>query len=88
MISERHYSRLAKLIADTNGEVIIGGKTIPENQYIEPTVITNVKMDDPIMKDEIFGPILPIVEVQSLEEAINVVKKDEKPLASYCFGMF
>ena len=55
-------------------------------QFIEPTIVTNVKMDDPLMKDELFGPILPIVEVKSLEEAISIIKADEKPLASYCFG--
>ena len=49
-------------------------------------MLTNVKLDDPIMKDEIFGPILPIVNVDSLDEALKIIKKDEKPLASYCFG--
>ena len=43
-------------------------------------------MDDALMKDELFGPILPIVEVKDIEEAIKIVRADEKPLASYCFG--
>lgn len=86
MVSQRHYDRLKNLISETKGTVVIGGKTVDEGRFIEPTVVTNVKLDDPLMKDEIFGPILPIIQVESLEEALKIIKSDEKPLASYCFA--
>jgi len=86
MVSKRHYDRLAGLLKETKGTVAIGGKTIDDGRYIEPTVLTNVKLDDPIMRDEIFGPIMPIINVESLDEALKIIKKEEKPLASYCFA--
>ena len=86
MVSQRHYDRLAGMLKETKGTVSIGGKTIDEGRYIEPTVLTNVKLDDPVMKDEIFGPIMPIINVDNLDEALKIIKKEEKPLASYCFG--
>jgi len=86
MVSQRHYDRLAGMLKETKGTVAIGGKTIDEGRYIEPTVLTNVKLDDPVMKDEIFGPIMPIINVDNLDEALKIIKKEEKPLASYCFA--
>ena len=88
MVSQRHYQRLQSLLKETNGEIVIGGKTKDEGSYIEPTVVVNVKMDDALLRDELFGPILPIVEVKDINEAIKIVRADEKPLASYCFGKF
>ena len=88
MVSQRHYQRLQNLLKETNGEIVIGGKTKDEGNYIEPTVVVNVKMDDALLRDELFGPILPIVEVKDINEAIKIVRADEKPLASYCFGKF
>lgn len=88
MVSQRHYQRLQNLLKETNGEIVIGGKTKDDGNYIEPTVVVNVKMDDALLRDELFGPILPIVEVKDINEAIKIVRADEKPLASYCFGEF
>ena len=88
MVSQRHYQRLQNLLKETNGEIVIGGKTKDDGNYIEPTVVVNVKMDDALLRDELFGPILPIVEVKDINEAIKIVRADEKPLASYCFGKF
>ena len=88
MVSQRHYQRLQNLLKETNGEIVIGGKTKDEGNYIEPTVVVNVKMDDALLRDELFGPILPIVEVKDINEAIKIVRADEKPLASYCFGEY
>ena len=58
------------------------------SQYIEPTVVTDVDIDDILMKDELFGPILPIIEVDGFNDAIKLIKTQEKPLAAYCFGNF
>ena len=88
MVSQRHYQRLQNLLKETNGEIVIGGKTKDDGNYIEPTVVVNVKMDDALLRDELFGPILPIVEVKDINEAIKIVRADEKPLASYCFGEY
>ena len=54
--------------------------------YFSPAVLTDVGYDNPIMEEEIFGPILPVVKVKSLDESINYVNSNEKPLALYLFS--
>lgn len=58
-----------------SGKVAIGGDTDPQENYISPTFLINVKLTDPIMKDEIFGPILPIVNVENAYEAIQHINE-------------
>ncbi|MGL5318514.1 MAG: aldehyde dehydrogenase family protein, partial [Bacteroidales bacterium] len=55
-------------------------------KYIEPTILTGITEHDPIMQEEIFGPLLPVMEYQELEEVIRYINKKEKPLALYFFG--
>lgn len=69
----------------TRGKVTIGGKVLQNERYIEPTVMTDVSPNDPLMQDELFGPILPIVPVISVDEAIEFINKRDKPLALYVF---
>ena len=57
----------------SSGKVVIGGKTDADDLWIEPTVLIDVKPTDPVMKEEIFGPILPIVEVGSVSEAVQFI---------------
>lgn len=83
IINEKHFERLQNLI--TNENIIFGGNFDKETLKIEPTIIDNVKLDSPIMKEEIFGPILPILSFENIENAIEIVKKKEKPLALYLF---
>ncbi|BAY12672.1 aldehyde dehydrogenase [Calothrix sp. NIES-2098] len=83
IISQKHFDRLANLLK--YGEVIIGGETIPEERYIAPTLIDNVSLDAPIMQEEIFGPILPIIEYSDITEAIAFINSRPKPLALYLF---
>ncbi|MDZ8051772.1 MAG: aldehyde dehydrogenase [Aulosira sp. ZfuVER01] len=83
IISQKHFDRLANLL--NNGEVIIGGETNPQERYIAPTVIDNVSLDAPIMQEEIFGPILPIIEYSDITEAIALINSRPKPLALYLF---
>lgn len=83
IINDRHYQRVSQLI--DSGHVVIGGQTDASNKYIAPTVITDVAPDSPIMREEIFGPILPIVRAENLEEAIAFIRKGDKPLAAYIF---
>ncbi|RLD42079.1 MAG: aldehyde dehydrogenase [Bacteroidetes bacterium] len=84
IISPRHYKRLVSLI--DNSRTIIGGDTNEKELYISPTVLDNITFDDEIMQEEIFGPILPIIEFDDLSWAIKMVKERPKPLALYIFS--
>lgn len=65
------YRRLSKFL--TNGTIAIGGKTDPSEKFIEPTILIDVKPTDPVMQEEIFGPILPIVNINNAYEAIKFI---------------
>ena len=84
IISDRHFTRLVNLLK--GGNITAGGQADPETRYIAPTIIENVSPDDPIMQEEIFGPILPIIEYEELRDAISFVQSREKPLALYFFS--
>lgn len=83
IVNERHQSRLAGLLKD--GDVAIGGQADASDRYIAPTILRNVSADSPVMRDEIFGPVLPILKVPSIDAAIKFVNQREKPLALYIF---
>lgn len=85
IVNERHFNRLTTALAATKGAVAIGGGSNAAAIEIEPTVVVDPALDEPLMTDEIFGPILPIVTVQSLDEAIEFVNSRPKPLAAYLF---
>lgn len=84
IVNLRHHERLLKLMAGQ--EVAFGGGTRAEDCYIEPTVLRNVSPDSPIMQSEIFGPVLPVLRIKGLDEAIAFVNQGEKPLALYLFS--
>jgi aldehyde dehydrogenase (NAD+) len=84
VVNEPHFHRLEKLLH--SGTVAVGGRSDADTRYIEPTVLTGVTRDDPVMGEEIFGPILPVIAVESLDEAVAFVNADEKPLALYTFS--
>ena len=84
IINMRHFNRLQPLLE--KGDVIIGGQSDPQDLYIAPTVITNLSWADSIMQDEIFGPILPVLEFDDLSEAITTINSRPKPLALYVFS--
>ncbi|MBS4211084.1 aldehyde dehydrogenase [Neobacillus rhizophilus] len=84
IVSERHFKRLEGFL--DNGQVYSGGKTNSETLAIEPTVLTNISWDDPIMQDEIFGPILPVMEYSNLSEVVDGIHNHPKPLALYIFS--
>ena len=67
------------------GTIIHGGRMNPETRYIEPTLIDGITFDDPIMQEEIFGPLLPIIPYTTIEDAITRINRGEKPLALYLF---
>ncbi len=84
IINEQEFNRLANLIKEDN--ILIGGQIDRQNMVIEPTVISVKSLDDESMQEEIFGPILAIVEINSIDDAINFVSVREKPLALYLFS--
>jgi aldehyde dehydrogenase (NAD+) len=83
MVNDRHFERVSSLI--DSAQVAIGGETDAATKYIAPTVLTGVAGDSPVMQQEIFGPLLPIVRSESLEEAIAFIRNNDKPLAAYIF---
>jgi len=84
IVNEKHHRRLAGLLKES-GDVVFGGELVEDDCYIAPTVVRNVKPDSPLMSEEIFGPILPILSSKSLDESIAFVNEREKPLALYIF---
>lgn len=85
MVTQRHTARIRKLLDSTRGTIVCGGKTDEENKFVEPTIVTDVTLDDPLMQEEIFAPILPIYTVDSVNEAISIINSREKPLTLYVF---
>jgi len=89
LVSEGHQQGLIKVLAESikqGAKVEIGGGTNGDGRFIPPTLLTGVKEDNAIMRDEIFGPILPILTFRSLDEAIALIRKKDKPLALYVFS--
>ncbi|MDQ1913365.1 aldehyde dehydrogenase [Paenibacillus sp. GD4] len=83
IVNDRHFERLTAYLKD--GVPVYGGRSVPELRRIEPTLLTEVDWSSRVMQDEIFGPILPILEYDDLEEAIAQVVEQPKPLALYLF---
>ncbi|XP_022595058.1 aldehyde dehydrogenase family 3 member B1-like isoform X1 [Seriola dumerili] len=86
IVSPRHWMRLMELLKKSSGKVVLGGESDQEEKYIAPTVLVDVSEDDALMEEEIFGPILPILTVESLEEGIDFINRKEKALAVYVFS--
>ncbi len=89
IISERHHGRLTTLMRDSvrgGAKIAFGGDVEPNERYIAPTSLVDVAEDAPIMKEEIFGPILPVLPVNSVHAAVEFIRRREKPLALYIFS--
>jgi aldehyde dehydrogenase (NAD+) len=85
IVNERHFDRLTTALAATKGNVVIGGGSDASKISIQPTVVVDPDPAEPLMTDEIFGPILPVMTVQSIDDAISFVNSRPKPLAAYLF---
>ena len=84
IINEKHFERILGLI---NGEKLVyGGQSVPESLRIAPTVLNNITWDDAVMGEEIFGPLLPILTFDTLDEALDTVESHPHPLALYFFS--
>lgn len=84
IVNDKAFSRLIGYLE--GAEIVVGGEHDSAERYIAPTIVDNVTPDSPIMQEEIFGPIFPIVTFENIEEAIGFVTEREKPLALYYFG--
>ena len=85
VINERQFDRLVGYLGSTSGTVALGGGYNASTLKIEPTIVVSPGVDDALMREEIFGPILPIVTYRTVEEATAFVKRGDKPLALYVF---
>uniref|UniRef100_A0AAU3GXA4 Aldehyde dehydrogenase n=1 Tax=Streptomyces sp. NBC_01401 TaxID=2903854 RepID=A0AAU3GXA4_9ACTN len=83
IVNERHFDRLVGLL--DSGRTVTGGAHDRDTKYIAPTVLADVSPDSPVMREEIFGPVLPILTVDGLDEAIGFINDRDKPLALYAF---
>lgn len=83
IINEKQFSRLIAYL--DQGTIVHGGRTDKQQLFIEPTILDNVPLDAPVMQDEIFGPVLPLISFQTSEEALAVIAKHKNPLAFYVF---
>ncbi|CAI2185489.1 12654_t:CDS:2, partial [Funneliformis geosporum] len=86
IINQRHFDRLSNLLSQTNGKVVIGGNSDRDDLYFEPTIVIDVPKVDSLMQEEIFGPVLPIVVVENIDESIKYINERDTPLALYPFS--
>lgn len=83
IINRRQFNRITEYIHQ--GDLVCGGKSNDKMLFIEPTVIDNVSTDAPVMQQEIFGPVLPVLSFNTMDEALAIIHKNENPLAFYLY---
>ena len=86
MINDFHTERMERIIKNSGGKLVCGGKVQKDIKYCEPTVILEPKKDSELMTEEIFGPIMPIYPYKDIGQAIKMIKSFDKPLCVYYFG--
>ena len=84
IVNREALERIRKLML--HGRIVYGGEVIPEEKFIAPTIIDEVQPGFPVMQEEIFGPVLPVMTFSGIREAIDYLNQQEKPLAFYYFG--
>ena len=85
IINDKHFERVCNIL-DNSGNVVIGGARDAETRFIEPAVLTGVPLDSPAMQQEIFGPVLPVLPYEKLDDCIDFIRSRPKPLALYIFS--
>ena len=85
IINDKHFERVCNIL-DNSGNVVIGGARDAETRFIEPAVLTGVPVDSPAMQQEIFGPVLPVLPYEKLDDCIDFIRSRPKPLALYIFS--
>jgi aldehyde dehydrogenase (NAD+) len=85
IVNQRQFDRISGYLAGEDGKVVVGGKCDASTLRIQPAVVVDPDPDGPLMQNEIFGPVLPIITVQSLDDAIRFINSRAKPLSAYLF---
>ena len=85
IINDKHFERVCNIL-DNSGNIAIGGARDAETRFIEPAVLTEVPIDSPAMQQEIFGPVLPVLPYEKLDDCIDFIRSRPKPLALYIFS--
>lgn len=83
IINEKQFDRIAGYLS--NGTKLYGGRTERSKLYIEPTLLTDVALDSPVMNEEIFGPVLPVISFSAMEEARKIIERHPDPLSFYVY---
>ncbi len=89
IVNQKHFNRLNELLQDSvdkGATLELSGYVEPSERFIHPMILSNVPMKSRVMEEEIFGPILPVLTYQSLDEVIKIINQKPKPLALYFFG--
>jgi aldehyde dehydrogenase (NAD+) len=86
VVNEAHMNRLLRMLEASKGRVVTGGSSNAAERYLSPTVLAEVSWDDPVMRDEIFGPLLPVLSYENVGEALAALNEREKPLALYVYA--
>ena len=85
IINDKHFERVCNIL-DNSGSIAVGGARDAETRFIEPAVLTDVPIDSPAMQQEIFGPVLPVLPYEKLDDCIDFIRSRPKPLALYIFS--
>ncbi len=85
IISDKHYDRIKSLLDGLEKDILIGGKTNKDDLYVAPTIVNNVDWNSNLMSEEIFGPILPVLEYENIDELISKINERQKSLTLYLF---
>jgi aldehyde dehydrogenase (NAD+) len=83
IINEKQFDRITSYLS--NAKIVFGGRTDKQQLFIEPTLLDNVNINDAVMKNEIFGPVLPLISFKTKEEALKIIEQHPNPLAFYVF---
>lgn len=83
IINQKQFDRISRYLAD--GTIIYGGRTDRDNLFIEPTILTDVSLDSPVMNEEIFGPVLPVISFTTIDEAKAIIDLHPNPLSFYVY---
>ncbi|WP_297137360.1 aldehyde dehydrogenase [Terrisporobacter sp.] len=86
IINERHMDRLSNILNHDKEKIVFGGNINLEKRYISPTILKDVTLDDMVMSEELFGPILPVIKYKDMEDIKYYISKNKNPLALYVFS--
>jgi len=87
VVNDAHMDRLLKMLQSTKARVVTGGTSAAGDRYLAPTVLADLNWDDPVMEEEIFGPVLPVLSYSHLDDVLSELNARDKPLALYVYSV-